>query len=295
MHNGLTRRGLLIGGAVLFVTGCTRQAGSAANKHSQQQSVPPWDLGGRPSSPSAAAGGTWYQVTAGDTLSSIARRSGLEVDAILQANDLATSQLVPGTQLWLPGVVALGEDPLSRPGGPQEAEPEEPYGETPVRGSYKLVRRSEWTSVQVKGNNNAMDGVQRITVHHTGEHAGLEGVPEVEVLQRIEHYHQHERGWAAIGYHYVVGKTGKVYEGRPARYQGAHVSGANEHNLGISVVGDFNARLPNSLQLAALDSFLTDSRLRFKVGKARIYGHRELGKSECPGNALFAWVRQYRA
>jgi LysM repeat protein len=291
MRDPISRRQLLIGGAVLLVTGCTNKHREVAR---QQETPPPYDLGG--SSPAQpGSGGLWYSVAAGDTLSSISRRSGVEVEAIAQANSLQTSQLSPGQRLWLPGATGIGDDPLARQNQsePQETEPDEPV----VRGhgGYQLVHRADWTNVQVKGNNTAMDGVSRITVHHTGEHPGLEGVPEVEVLRRIEHYHQHERGWAAIGYHYIVGKGGRVYEGRPVRYQGAHVSGANEHNLGISVVGDYMAKLPNATQLGALDAFLTDSRLRFRVPKSRVYGHRELGQSQCPGDALFGWVRQYRA
>jgi LysM repeat protein len=288
MRDPITRRQLLIGGAVLLVSACTNKHREVAH---QQETPPPYDLGGRAPT-QAAAGGLWYSVAAGDTLSSISRRSGVDVEAIAQANSLQSSQLSPGQRLWLPGAAGVGDDPLARQGEPQESDPIEPA--TRPRGGYQLVRRADWTNVGIKGNNTPMDGVTRITVHHTGEHPGLEGVPEIEVLRRVEHYHQVERGWCAIGYHYIVGKSGRVYEGRPVRYQGAHVSGANEHNLGISVVGDFMAKLPNPTQLAALDAFLTESRLRFRVGKSRVYGHRELGQSQCPGDALFGWVRQYR-
>ena len=291
MRDSLTRRQVLIGGAILLVTGCARQSRSA--KTTPTQEFPPYDLGGATARPNQ--GGLWYQVAAGDTLSSIARRSGVEVEAIAQANSLPSAQLSPGQRLWLPGATALGDDPLARVNAPQEEPSDEPVVQANGKGGYELVKRSDWTSVPIKGNNVAMNGVQRITVHHTGEHPGLEGVPEVEVLRRVEHYHQTERHWCAIGYHYIVGKGGRVYEGRPIRYQGAHVSGANEHNLGVSVVGDFMRKLPNAAQLSALDAFLTDSRLRFKVPKSRVYGHRELGQSQCPGDALFGWVRQYRA
>jgi LysM repeat protein len=292
MPEPLTRREVLIGGAVLLVAGCTSGHRNVA-RDDDGQTPPPYDLGPTTRT-SQASGGLWYDVAAGDTLSSISRRSGVEVDAIVASNQLSSAQLSPGQRLWLPGASGLGADPLARQLGPQEpVEADAPAG--PVHGGYQLVRRAEWTSVGVRGNNVAMDGVSRITVHHTGEHPGLEGVPEVEVLRRVEHYHQVERGWCAIGYHYVVGKGGRVYEGRPVKYQGAHVSGANEHNLGISVVGDYMRRLPNPAQLAALDAFLTEQRMRFRVGKSRVYGHRELGQSQCPGDALFAWVKQYRA
>ncbi|MBA2480195.1 MAG: N-acetylmuramoyl-L-alanine amidase [Planctomycetes bacterium] len=285
MVDELTRRGLLVGGAVLFITGCSRTARTSAGA-TAQPTFPPYAGSLR----TPAVEGLWYRVAAGDTLASISRRSGVEVGEIARANGLTDAALKPGTPLWLPGATTIAAT-----AGVEDPEDAAPPARARRPGTYELVERSGWTDNPVRKNNYRMNGVKRITIHHTGEHPGLEGIPEIEVLRRIERYHQNERKWAAIGYHYLVGKSGTVYEGRPAKYQGAHVSGANEHNLGISVVGDFMRKLPNPEQLAALDAFLTDTRERFSVPKSRVFGHRELGKSDCCGDALFRWIQTYRA
>jgi N-acetylmuramoyl-L-alanine amidase len=275
---GVTRRGLLVGSAVLLLSACSRGISRLRTD------------------------GMWYTVRPGDTLSSMARRSGLALERIVDANGLTTPDLEIGTRLWMPGVYSMSADPAmvrepvraaakppSRP-----VKPAEPVAE--ADGTYEIVPRSAWTSKAIGPNHNLMNGVQRITVHHTDEHAGMAGLPDIEVVRRIENYHRGpEKGWAAIGYHYLVGKDGRIYEGRPVQYQGAHVSGANEHNLGISVIGDFNLHLPNTRQLAALRAFLDDQRVRFKVPMRAVYGHRELNASLCPGDALFGWVTRYRA
>jgi N-acetylmuramoyl-L-alanine amidase len=180
--------------------------------------------------------------------------------------------------------------PVAGPDGPVEPRPVDLP--RPVSGGYVIVPRSAWTTRPVGGNNYAMNGITRITVHHTGEHEGLIGLPDIEVVRRIENYHRNGRHWPAIGYHYLIGKDGRVYEGRPVHYQGAHVSSENEHNLGISMVGDFQNRLPNAEQLAVLAKFLNDQRTRFRVGKSRVYGHRDLNKSICPGEALYTWLKK---
>lgn len=175
------------------------------------------------------------------------------------------------------------------PSAPIKAEP------TTVNGNgYVVVKRSAWTDLPVKNNNNPMGTVSRITVHHTGEHGNWAELPDIEIVQRIEKYHRNEKEWAAIGYHFLVGKDGRIYEGRPAKYQGAHVSTQNENNLGISVIGDFMDNLPSDRQLKALKNFLDDKRREYGVGKGRIYGHRDLHASLCPGNALYAWVKRYK-
>ncbi len=290
MNEHLTRRALVVTGATLLLCGCARKPQrsvySDPSAHTDDVSA---DYVRAPA-PVAAAGedGIWYAVKPGDTLHGIARRSGLISDDIRVANRLTGTELKPGQKLWLPGIDSIAP-PVER------GQPEVQVEDTPASGTYELVPRSKWTRVKVGKNNNPMNGVLRITVHHTGEHAGMEGLPETDVIRRIESYHRNGRRWAAIGYHYLVGKNGHVYEGRPVHYQGAHVSGANEHNVGISVIGDFMTKAPSGKQLSALRAFVDDQRVRFKVSRAKVYGHRDLGASECPGNALYAWLGRYKA
>jgi hypothetical protein len=270
----LSRRTLLLAGTAALVAGC--------GSEDARKEVPP-----------ATAGGTgfWYTVQRGDELGGGAARARVSPADIVVVNSLGSLALVPGQRLWIPGVLGFAS------AGPASA-PAEPDPEAVVEaaaGGYKLVPRSAWAREAVKGNNNPMGKVLRLTVHHTGEHAGLVGLPDVEVIQRIEHYHRSPkpsgRGWACIGYHYLVGKDGRVYEGRPAQYQGAHVSGANENNLGISVIGDFMNRLPSPAQLAALTAFVADMQRKYQVPARCVHGHRDLGSSECPGDRLYAWLR----
>jgi N-acetylmuramoyl-L-alanine amidase len=244
----------------------------------------------------------WYEVVDGDTLSAIARRSGVTLQSILDANNLDSHQLVPETRLWLPGARVMGADPLAHisepeaevvPPAPREVEPELPA--LPGTG-YALVSRGKWTTKPPAKNNRSIGRVTRITLHHTDEHGGLIGLPDVEVVRRIENYHRNGKKWCAIGYHYLVGKDGRVYEGRPSHLQGAHVLSENENNIGISVIGNWHRALPSTRQLAALSAFLEDTRDRFKVSRNRVYGHRDLNRSICPGDALYGWMkRTYRS
>jgi hypothetical protein len=286
MNPSWTRRRLLLTGTTALIAGCSLRNQSSTD---------------------ARSGGIWYEVADGDTLTALHRRTGLSVQAIIDANDLTSARLAPRTRLWLPGVSAVSGDPLARLEEPQpevvpaptreETEPEpKDIPEPPPGNGYVLVPRSAWTRTPPAGNIRPMGQVTRLTLHHTDEHPGLEGLPDIEVIRRIENYHRNGKKWCAIGYHYLVGKDGRIYEGRPARYQGAHVLSENENNLGISVMGDFQSHLPNARQLAALRSFLDDMRDKYRVGKPRLYGHRDLNKSICPGDALYAWLRtKYKA
>jgi len=287
----LTRRTVLIGG-VAFLIGC-RTRGSAA------QEEPNHPVYGVPKSAMSnrMGGGEWYSVVAGDTFVGISRRGGIPLGDLLLSNPTVDARMLkPGVRLWLPNASPeqLARVVATRP-QPGQTDIDAGDDEAALSGKgFVLMPRSSWTQQAVGANHNMMNGVSRITVHHTGEHEGLADLPTVEVLKRIERYHREDRKWCAIGYHYIIGHEGNVYEGRPAQYQGAHVLSENEHNLGISVAGDFMHKLPSGRQLGALRAFLDEARVTYNVSKSRVYGHRDLNQSLCPGDALYAWLKSYK-
>ncbi len=271
----ISRRGLLFGGLAMAVAACVRggSTGQAGN-----------------------GVGVWYGVVPGDTLSSLSRRTGLTIERIASVNNLRSVDLTIGDRLWMPDVRLVPSEPLTyRPPvqRPQPTRPQTQPRPEVVDDSYEIVPRSAWTKEPIGPNHVLMGGVTRITIHHTDEHAGMHDRSDVDVVRKIENYHRGpERRWAAIGYHYLVGKDGKVYEGRPVKYQGAHC-GDNAHNLGISMIGDYQHHLPNSRMLQVLKAFLDDQRTRYSVPTRRVYGHRDIKPTICPGDALYAWVRAY--
>jgi hypothetical protein len=49
------------------------------------------------------------------------------------------------------------------------------------------------------------------------------------------------RGWQDIGYNFLIGGDGNVYEGRGWGIWGAHVPRYNSKSIGICVIGDFQS------------------------------------------------------
>ena len=44
-------------------------------------------------------------------------------------------------------------------------------------------------------------------------------------------------GWDGIGYHKLICRSGKIENGRPEYWIGAHVKGQNEISLGVCLIG----------------------------------------------------------
>jgi len=138
-----------------------------------------------------------------------------------------------------------------------------------------------------------MGQVRRLTVHHTGANTRALGLSDLQAVQRIETYHRDERGWACVGYHFLIGDDGLIYEGRPLAMQGAHVRDANEGNIGISCIGVFDQELPSPAQLRSLSWLLGRLRQHIGLSAQTVYGHRDLSPSTCPGDALYAWLQEH--
>lgn len=98
----------------------------------------------------------------------------------------------------------------------------------------------------------------------------------------IEEWHL-AKGWAAIGYHFVITRAGTLQLGRPLEDIGAHVQGFNSTSVGICMVGgldEHGAGLVDDVDGYTADQWVTAwvlvKYLRKVWPDARICGHRDL-------------------
>ena len=94
------------------------------------------------------------------------------------------------------------------------------------------------------------------------------------------------RGFADLGYHYVIDRAGRIWEGRSLSYQGAHVKHQNPHNIGVMVMGNFELQSPTQPQLVTLTGAVRELRAKYRVPRRSVFTHRELGPTTCPGKRL---------
>jgi N-acetyl-anhydromuramyl-L-alanine amidase AmpD len=145
----------------------------------------------------------------------------------------------------------------------------------------------------------------------------------------IKEYHLQVSGFADIGYHFVVGVDGTVYEARPVDRMGAHAGQSREANrgvvaarktggdvdrarrfdpdhgaIGIVVDGYFQDAPPPPAQTAALHALIERLRADYDIAADHVITHREVKaklvvargltfaseETTCPGDALHAAV-----
>ena len=161
---------------------------------------------------------------------------------------------------------------------------------------YRIIRRAAWGAEPLKPNHDPMARISKITLHHTAEIAGMATRTDADLVKGVQDFHRNQRGWADIGYHWVIGQDANVYEGRALDVQGAHAgAGHNGENLGISVIGDFRQGLPTQTVLRTVDLFLRAQMRRYEIGADAVFGHRDFKATACPGDALYGWLAGFKA
>jgi N-acetylmuramoyl-L-alanine amidase len=154
-----------------------------------------------------------------------------------------------------------------------------------------VVPRSAWArGVPEPSLMNPMLPVRYVTIHHDGLDRLETGVARQAMADRIELYRSghRARGWGDIGYHFVIDRSGVVWEARELKWQGAHVKDRNEGNVGILVMGNFEIQRPTDAQLTGLRNHLRAVCAYFSVPWTRVFSHREWPGAQtlCPGGNL---------
>ena len=165
--------------------------------------------------------------------------------------------------------------------------------------------------------------MKAVHVHHTvslNDYAPADGPAIVLAICR---FHRNSNGWDDIGYNALVDKYGVLYEGRAGGLDqpviGAQAQGFNAETAGIASIADHTSVGATPETLDALARYIRwklqvhaqplsgPVELRSSGGSAtkypagarvtveRVIGHRDTGKTACPGELLYAQLDDLRA
>ncbi len=195
-----------------------------------------------------------------DSLSLIARRQGVDVNDLANANGLSLKETIhPGQRLVIPS------GPVAAPPPDLDATVQRAIERAPVkpgRWKYIIIHHSATSEATVKG---------------------------------MDEYHRRQRHMEnGLAYHFVIGnghgmKDGDVAVGNrwTKQLQGGHVSGEklNDISLGICLVGNFEKAAPTRKQLDSLDALLESLLTRCKLTTSSIKTHSQINPAHtrCPG------------
>jgi uncharacterized protein with LGFP repeats len=181
-----------------------------------------------------------------------------------------------------------------------------------------IIGRAQWGAdeSQVCGKPVYDNGIRAGIVHHTAGSNDYAPEDSAGIVRSIFEYHTRTLGWCDIAYNALVDKYGQVFEGRAGGVdrpvEGAHTGGFNLDTWGVAMLGNFDDVPPTPIQLRTTGRLLGwrlgldhvdpmgsvvltsagGSFTKFPRGLAvplpTIFTHRDVGNTDCPGNAAYA-------
>lgn len=115
-----------------------------------------------------------------------------------------------------------------------------------------------------------------LILHHSAS-------PDTLTVEQIHQEHL-AKGWAGIGYNFVIDPAGKIFTGRPVWAIGAHCPNFNHNSIGICSIGNFEIKpqmpKPQHDSLVELIQYLKAEPVYSHVITV---GHRDKYATACPG------------
>lgn len=189
----------------------------------------------------------------------------------------------------------------------------------------RIITRPQWGADESMrcGDPRYDSAVRAGVVHHTAGSNDYAPEDSAGMVRSIYEYHTRTLGWCDLGYNALVDKYGQVFEGRAGGMdrpvEGSHTGGFNIDTWGVAMMGNFEVEPPTPIQLRTTGRLLGwrlgidhvdpmgtavltsagGSFTHFPAGSTptlpTIFTHRDVGNTECPGNAAYAAMGDLRA
>ncbi|HEX3049395.1 MAG TPA: peptidoglycan recognition family protein [Aggregatilineaceae bacterium] len=148
-------------------------------------------------------------------------------------------------------------------------------------GFYSLTNVDGWR--EYEGDLRAI--YNTVVVHHSV----LYETDDYSTMREIQTEHMDTREWADVGYHFGVGKTGVVFEGRDLMARGTHVQSFNYGTVGVVLFGNFEEENPSQEQIESARRLIDWLALRLEL--THLAGHRDFNEgTDCPGDNLYYYL-----
>ncbi|QLL10526.1 LGFP repeat-containing protein [Mycobacterium vicinigordonae] len=213
---------------------------------------------------------------------------------------------------------------ISPPRAPAETHWNPPAGVTMPGQAPPIISRSEWGADESLrcGTPQYDRAVRAGVVHHTAGSNDYSPLESAGIVKAIYTYHSKTLGWCDIAYNALVDKYGQVFEGSAGGLtkpvEAFHTGGFNRETWGVAMIGNFDDVPPTPIQLRTVGRLLgwrlgmadVDPKSTVDLESAgssytvypagaiaklpAIFTHRDVGNTDCPGNAAYALMDEIR-
>ena len=213
---------------------------------------------------------------------------------------------------------------ISPPQAPAKTQWTPPSGVVMPGQAPSIISRAEWGADESLrcGSPQYDNGIRAAVIHHTAGSNDYSPLESAGIVKAIYTYHSKTLGWCDIAYNALVDKYGQVFEGSAGgltrAVEGFHTGGFNRNTWGVAMIGNFDDVPPTPIQLRTVGRLLgwrlgldgVDAKgtvalesagshyTTFPAGAIAnlptIFTHRDVGNTDCPGNAAYALMDEIR-
>ncbi|KAG7187999.1 hypothetical protein KM043_013955 [Ampulex compressa] len=115
----------------------------------------------------------------------------------------------------------------------------------------EVVTRNQWGGASATDINYLIVPIPYVVIHHTVTPECNTQSQCASRVESIRSYHMDTLGWHDIGYSFIIGGDGRVYEGCGWTREGAHTYGYNKKAVGIAFIGNFQDKKASENMLNA--------------------------------------------
>lgn len=154
--------------------------------------------------------------------------------------------------------------------------------------------RSQWNARTTGSATKLNIPVKYFIVHHSATNSCSTTVKCDSRVRGIQNYHIDNQSFGDIGYNFLIGGNGVVYEGRGWSILGVHARSYNPKSFAICMLGNFEKEKPTAAALSSLKRMISCALKKGQISQNYILaGHKDVGSTACPGANLYNIIKKW--
>ncbi|XP_044753192.1 peptidoglycan-recognition protein LE-like [Coccinella septempunctata] len=164
---------------------------------------------------------------------------------------------------------------------------------TPV--TLFITERRSWLAQPPLERNPMKEPAKHVIICHSATEGANTIAENILLVRLIQSFHMDSRKWSDIGYNFLIGDDGSVFEGRGWNLVGAHTRQYNSVSLGICFIGTFSRHKPSQNAMTNAKKLIEHG---VSIGAISqdysLLGHCQCIGTESPGEALFMEIKTWK-
>lgn len=155
--------------------------------------------------------------------------------------------------------------------------------------TLEVIERVGWEAAE-PGPGMIGHDISLLTVHHTALKLTDNRLAPARLLAH-QRFHQGDRGWPDLAYHFAIDQAGNIYEGRSLEYRGDTATNYDPTGHFLVVLeGNFDEQAVPDRQQSSMVDLLAWAAVEYAADPSEIRGHRDYAETSCPGNAVYSLI-----